>query len=63
LIQTLYSRRTDEGSFEPLLDAKGEVLNSETLLIASTAANDSGMYFCVGATNSGMTPGARFTNV
>ena len=49
--------RNDKDNFRTVRDSKGQAVNSETLSIASTSLDDSGTYFCVGKTNSGMTPG------
>ena len=49
--------RSDRDSYYIVKDDRGEPINSDTLRIASTTLDDSGMYFCAGQTNSGMTPG------
>ena len=48
----------DPTSFEAVIDpATGMSATGETLTITDTKTSDSGLYFCAGQTNSGMTPG------
>ena len=48
----------DPTSFEAVIDpATGMSATGETLTITDTKTSDSGLYFCAGQTNSGITPG------
>ena len=43
--------------FETILDANGNSYMGENFTIENVQAEDAGLYFCVGQTNAGMTPG------
>ena len=43
--------------FETILDANGNSIKGENYTIENVQAKDAGLYFCVGQTNAGMTPG------
>jgi hypothetical protein len=48
----------DPKSFQVVQEpSSGHPVMGETLIIEETKLADSGLYFCVGQTNSGMTPG------
>jgi hypothetical protein len=48
---------TNSSNFRMLKDEKGQPIMGETLRIVDVKPSDAGLYFCVGKTNSDMTPG------
>ena len=53
----LHFNAQDPKNFEMVLDADGRPVIGEHLIIEGITLEDAGMYFCVGKTNSGFTPG------